>query len=137
MFSDIKVNDTVLVYKEVTYGFRDAKSFLVSQKVDRVTDKRFYVNGDAYNKEDGKKVGDRFVYAHKPGEKITKGWSQSNEIAKDQTYEFSEFTQKINQIRQIRVLTDRASAAKLDDVSVRSLNEVIETLKKLEAKPRI
>lgn len=106
-FKDIKVNDTVLIRKEVSYGLHKQKYFWIPTPVTKVTPKQFEVLNHKFNKSDGSMVGGSYgdsVYLDGDifhSEKIT-----------DETTSYSEFNNLVKQVLEIKNLLFKLEGSK-------------------------
>lgn len=86
-FENIKVGDEVLVPKHISYGWKNGKTFYITDYVTRVTKTQFCCGDIRAKKENGNIIGDSWSRIHKVGDISRFG----KEILKDQTLEMNSF----------------------------------------------
>ena len=126
-FENIKVGDTVFTEKCIRYGWQKAETFMIPEKVTKVTKTQFTVeSGDRYQKK-GYKIGDTWARAYKEGD--DRGLYGRKIPVCDETKQMEEFELKLKAEREFNLIAEKL---KVDLNSNFNLDEIEGVLKKIE-----
>lgn len=125
-FKDIKVNDTVLIRKEVSYGLHKQKYFWIPTPVTKVTPKQFEVLNHKFNKADGSMVGGSYGdYVYLEGDMF------HSEKITDETTAYSAFNNLVKEVLEIKNLLFKLEGSKSTTPLINADLQDLMTLKKL------
>lgn len=125
-FKNIKVNDTVLIRKEVSYGLHKQKYFWIPTPVTKVTPKQFEVLNHKFNKLDGSMVGGSYGdHVYLDGDIV------HSEKITDETTTYSEFNNLVKQVLEIKNMLFKLEGSKATTPLINAESDDLLQLKKL------
>ena len=130
---EIKVGDTVLVQKSISYGWNKALYFWCAEKVARVTPAQFEVCGNKYRKKDGSLVGEAHTHAYLPGAIPRAFDSMDREPLKDQSEEYRATMANFQKLALVRKKMEEVNACDVRDLisNPEALDNLLTALKEM------
>lgn len=125
-FKDIQEGDVVCVQKTISIGRRGGRSFFVFMPVERTTPKQFIVDGERYQKEDGKLIGKYFDYAYYPDDDMAHG-----EKAIDETKAMQAFQGVLDMRDDIDSVADKLTRFSYDHPEIEKIHAAMVKVEEL------
>lgn len=129
-FENVQIGDTVFTERRISYGWNSGETFMIPEKVIRVTKTQFTVeSGDRYKKE-GNKIGDSWTKAYKEGD--YRGWYSKKILVCDETKQMEAFKLKLEAEREFNNIAESINVERNSNFEASELKELINTLKEIK-----